>query len=66
MKYRMLLGADTLEGLVKFYNEVYCKDWVAKKDEKGVLRLYNTRLNKFSQGIIQITKNRAKYVIEET
>ena len=64
MKTKTMHSAGSLEDLVKFYNErMYSENWVAK-DDNGILRLFNTKLNKFARGFIKITKSRAALMVE--
>lgn len=63
MQTRTIGSAGSLEDLVKMYNEkMYSENWIAKNDN-GVLRFFNTKLNKFADGFIKQTRNRFAYVV---
>lgn len=65
MKGRVIGSAETLENLVSlFNNKMYSTNWVAKEVD-GVLKFYNTKLNKFASDYIRNKNGRFQYCEEE-
>ena len=61
MKGRIIGSAGTLEDLVSLFNEkMFSNNWVAKEID-GVLKFYNTKLNKFASGYITNKNGRFQY-----
>jgi hypothetical protein len=61
---KVIGSAKTLEELTKMFNDKYFSiNWVVREDN-GVLKFYNTKLEKFASGFIRNKKDRFQYCDE--